>query len=102
MRIQTVAGSDDGTELIEFAGVNLGVATDTPRGLMAPVVRSAHRLSIAELDAELRRVAESARAGVASPDELAGSTFTLDNYGSLGTPHSSTAGSERQPREDLF
>jgi 2-oxoisovalerate dehydrogenase E2 component (dihydrolipoyl transacylase) len=76
--------SDDGSELIEFAGVNLGVATDTPRGLMVPVVRNAHELSIAELDAELRRVAESARAGTASPEQLAGSTFTLNNYGSLG------------------
>lgn len=76
--------SDDGAELIEFAGVNLGVATDTSRGLMVPVVRNAHRLSIAELDVELRRVAQSARAGALMPDELAGSTFTLNNYGSLG------------------
>ena len=76
--------SDDGTELIEFAGVNLGVATDTPRGLMVPVVRNAHDLSIAELDAELRQVAESARSGAATPEQLAGSTFTLNNYGSLG------------------
>jgi 2-oxoisovalerate dehydrogenase E2 component (dihydrolipoyl transacylase) len=76
--------SDDGTELIEFAGVNLGVATDTPRGLMVPVVRNAHELTIAELDAELRRVAESARGGTATPEQLAGSTFTLNNYGSLG------------------
>jgi 2-oxoisovalerate dehydrogenase E2 component (dihydrolipoyl transacylase) len=76
--------SDDGTELIEFAGVNLGVATDTPRGLMVPVVRNAHVLTIAELDAELRRVAESARGGTATPEQLAGSTFTLNNYGSLG------------------
>jgi 2-oxoisovalerate dehydrogenase E2 component (dihydrolipoyl transacylase) len=76
--------SDDGTELIEFAGVNLGVATDTPRGLMVPVVRNAHTLSIAALDAELRRVAEAARAGSSSPDDLTGSTFTLNNYGSLG------------------
>jgi 2-oxoisovalerate dehydrogenase E2 component (dihydrolipoyl transacylase) len=76
--------SDDGTELIEFAGVNLGVATDTPRGLMVPVVRNAHEMTIAELDAELRRVAEAARAGSSSPDDLTGSTFTLNNYGSLG------------------
>ncbi|MGB3909814.1 MAG: dihydrolipoamide acetyltransferase family protein [Pseudolysinimonas sp.] len=76
--------SDDGAELIEFAGVNLGVATDTPRGLMVPVVRNAHEMSIADLDAELRRVAESARSGSATPEQLAGSTFTLNNYGSLG------------------
>lgn len=76
--------SDDGTELIEFAGVNLGVATDTPRGLTVPVVRNAHEMSIAELDAELRRVAEAARAGTSTPADLTGSTFTLNNYGSLG------------------
>lgn len=76
--------SDDGTELIEFAGVNLGIATDTPRGLMVPVVRNAHEMSIAELDAELRRVAEAARGGSSSPEDLTGSTFTLNNYGSLG------------------
>lgn len=74
----------DGSELVEFAGVNLGIAADTPRGLMVPVVRGAHALSIADLDAEVRRVSELVRAGSASPEQLTGSTFTLNNYGSLG------------------
>jgi 2-oxoisovalerate dehydrogenase E2 component (dihydrolipoyl transacylase) len=76
--------SDDGTELIEFEGVHLGVAADTPRGLMVPVVRAAHRLTIGELDSEIRRVADAARAGTSAPSDLTGSTFTLNNYGSLG------------------
>lgn len=76
--------SDDGTELIEFDGVNLGFAADTPRGLMVPVIRHAERRSIVELDAEIRHLSDLARAGTASPAQLTGSTFTLNNYGSLG------------------
>ena len=76
--------SDDGTELIQYDGVNLGVAADTPRGLLVPVLRHAERQSIAELDAHIRRLADSARSGTATPAELTGSTFTLNNYGSLG------------------
>ncbi|MET1016009.1 MAG: dihydrolipoamide acetyltransferase family protein, partial [Leifsonia flava] len=76
--------SDDGTELIQYDGVNLGVAADTPRGLLVPVLRHAERESIAELDAHIRRLADSARSGTATPAELTGSTFTLNNYGSLG------------------
>jgi 2-oxoisovalerate dehydrogenase E2 component (dihydrolipoyl transacylase) len=74
----------DGSELVEFAGVNLGIAVDTPRGLMVPVLRGAHEHSVAELDTEVRRVSDLVRAGSASPEQLTGSTFTLNNYGSFG------------------
>lgn len=76
--------SDDGSEIIEFDGVNLGVATNTPRGLMVPVVRHAEQHSISALDAQIRQLAEDARDGKASPAQLSGSTFTLNNYGSFG------------------
>ena len=76
--------SDDASEIIQFDGVNLGFAADTPRGLMVPVLAHAERLSITELDAQVRRLADAARSGTASPAELTGSTFTLNNYGSLG------------------
>jgi 2-oxoisovalerate dehydrogenase E2 component (dihydrolipoyl transacylase) len=76
--------SDDGTEILEFDGVNLGLAADTPRGVMVPVVRHAERLSIGALDQEVRRLADAARAGTLAPDELSGSTITLNNYGALG------------------
>ncbi|CAN5223541.1 2-oxo acid dehydrogenase subunit E2 [soil metagenome] len=76
--------SDDGSEILEFDGVNLGIATNTPRGLMVPVLRHAEQSSIGELDAAIRQVAEDARAGSLAPTELTGSTFTLNNYGGLG------------------
>ncbi|MGP3535981.1 dihydrolipoamide acetyltransferase family protein [Microbacterium sp. RD1] len=76
--------SDDGQEIIRYDGVNLGVAADTERGLLVPVVPRADRLSIDRLDGALREVAVAARAGQLPPERLAGSTFTLNNYGSLG------------------
>jgi pyruvate dehydrogenase E2 component (dihydrolipoamide acetyltransferase) len=74
----------DGQGLLTFEGVNLGFAADTERGLLVPVVRRADRLSVRELDAELDRLARAAREGTLPPADLAGSTFTINNYGSLG------------------
>jgi pyruvate dehydrogenase E2 component (dihydrolipoamide acetyltransferase) len=76
--------SEDGTELISFDGVNLGVAADTERGLMVPVIPHAHTLTIEQLDASLRELAVTARSGSMPPERLRGSTFTLNNYGGLG------------------
>ncbi|MCT2225300.1 dihydrolipoamide acetyltransferase family protein [Microbacterium paraoxydans] len=76
--------SDDGSELISFEGVNLGVAADTERGLLVPVVPHAHRLTVTDLDVALRELAATARAGTLPPERLRGSTFTLNNYGGLG------------------
>ncbi len=76
--------SADGTALEYLDGIHLGVAADTERGLLVPVVRHAEGMSIGELDAAIRTVAEAARSGSASPEQLTGSTFTLNNYGSLG------------------
>lgn len=71
-------------EITTFEGVNLGVAADTPRGLMVPVIPQAHTLSVAQLDGQLRELAETARAGQMPPERLRGSTFTLNNYGGFG------------------
>ncbi|MDR6866198.1 pyruvate dehydrogenase E2 component (dihydrolipoamide acetyltransferase) [Microbacterium resistens] len=76
--------SGDATEMLTFDGVNLGVATDTARGLMVPVLPRAHGLTVDELDAALRELAGAARSGTLPPERLRGSTFTLNNYGSLG------------------
>lgn len=76
--------TSDGQGLVTFDGVNLGFAANTDRGLLVPVVRRADRLSVRELDAELDRLARAAREGTLPPAELAGSTFTINNYGSLG------------------
>lgn len=76
--------SADGQSLEHLDGVHLGVATDTERGLLVPVVRHAERLGVAGLDAAIRTAGDAARAGTAAPADLTGSTFTLNNYGTLG------------------
>ncbi|WP_295010304.1 dihydrolipoamide acetyltransferase family protein [uncultured Microbacterium sp.] len=76
--------SEDGAELVRFDGVNLGIAADTDRGLLVPVIPHADGLSIDELDAALRELAATARSGATPPERLRGSTFTLNNYGGLG------------------
>jgi pyruvate dehydrogenase E2 component (dihydrolipoamide acetyltransferase) len=76
--------SDDADELISFDGVNLGIAADTERGLLVPVVPGAHALTVEQLDTALRELTATARAGSLPPERLRGSTFTLNNYGGLG------------------
>jgi 2-oxoisovalerate dehydrogenase E2 component (dihydrolipoyl transacylase) len=76
--------SADGTAIEHLDGVHLGVAADTERGLMVPVVRHAEGMSVGELDTAIRAAAGAARSGAATPADLTGSTFTLNNYGSLG------------------
>ncbi|WP_017609473.1 dihydrolipoamide acetyltransferase family protein [Nocardiopsis xinjiangensis] len=70
-------------ELVQYDGVNLGLAVQTDRGLVAPAVLGAHRCTTAQLDTEIRRLTEAAREGKASPAEMTGGTFTLNNYGAL-------------------
>lgn len=74
----------DGSGLDTFDGVNLGFAVDSPRGLIVPVVRRADLLTIRELDGAFERLTRDAREGTLAPAQLSGSTFTINNYGSLG------------------
>jgi pyruvate dehydrogenase E2 component (dihydrolipoamide acetyltransferase) len=67
-----------------FERVHLGLAVDTPRGLMVPVIRNADLLSLSELSAESKRLAAACNGGAISPDELAGATFTVTNLGAFG------------------
>ncbi len=73
-----------GTTLITFERVHLGLAVDTPRGLMVPVVRNADRLSLGQLSADAKRLAAACLNGTVRPDELSGSTFSVTNLGALG------------------
>lgn len=63
---------------------NVGVAVDTERGLLVPVVRSVDTKNIVQLAQELRELAERTRAGKVGPDELQGGTFTITNLGGIG------------------
>jgi 2-oxoisovalerate dehydrogenase E2 component (dihydrolipoyl transacylase) len=75
---------DDAGILHRHQGVHIGVATQTEGGLLAPVVRHAETLDLWQAAAELHRLAEAARAGKASRDELTGSTITVTSLGRLG------------------
>lgn len=71
-------------EIVYKHYVNLGVAADTDRGLVVPVIRNADRKSIAELSQELGEVIGRARDGKLTADEMQGGTFSISNAGALG------------------
>ena len=74
----------DDTTLRRFKHVNLGVAVDTPRGLMVPTIFNADTKSLLEISKEVKTLAEAARSGAISPDLLTGGSFTVSNLGSTG------------------
>ncbi len=82
---QVNAHYDDENDVItRFGAVHVGVATQTPNGLMVPVLRHAETLGLHECAREIRRVSEAARQGVAAREELSGSTIALTSLGALG------------------
>ncbi|MEM9802700.1 MAG: dihydrolipoamide acetyltransferase family protein, partial [Planctomycetota bacterium] len=85
-RFRTLNGHlDEATEEIVMpAEVNIGVATDTPNGLVVPVIRNVERKGMLHLAAELADLAQRTRDGKVKPDELRGSTFTITNAGNIG------------------
>lgn len=70
--------------IYEHAAAHLGMAVDTERGLLVPVIRNAEALSLKRLAAEARRLREACRRGTVLPEELTGGTFTVTNLGALG------------------
>ncbi|MEV0724685.1 dihydrolipoamide acetyltransferase family protein [Micromonospora purpureochromogenes] len=74
----------EGQRIVQSAGVHLGIAAQTDRGLIVPVLRDAQRLTTRELAAALAETTAAARAGTLPPARLTGGTFTLNNYGVFG------------------
>jgi pyruvate dehydrogenase E2 component (dihydrolipoamide acetyltransferase) len=74
----------DGDAIRLWPQIDIAVAADTERGLLAPVVRGVDRKGLAQLAAETAALADRARGGKCTPDELTGSTFTLTNLGMFG------------------
>jgi pyruvate dehydrogenase E2 component (dihydrolipoamide acetyltransferase) len=73
-----------GDTLKTYERVHLGVAVDTPRGLMVPVIRNANLLPLRQISSEAKRLAAACQGGSVKPEELSGSTFTVTNLGSFG------------------
>ncbi|MDH7786262.1 2-oxoisovalerate dehydrogenase E2 component (dihydrolipoyl transacylase) [Ochrobactrum sp. 19YEA23] len=76
---------DDEADIIrQFGGVHMGIATQTPNGLIVPVVRHAESMTVFAAASELSRVTDAARNGTAKREELSGSTITITSLGPLG------------------
>ncbi|MBY5758206.1 2-oxo acid dehydrogenase subunit E2 [Rhizobium leguminosarum] len=75
---------DDAGIITRYSAVHVGIATQTPAGLTVPVVRHAEARGIWDCAAEMNRLAEAARSGTATRDELSGSTITISSLGALG------------------
>ena len=71
-------------EIVRKKFYNVGVAVDTPRGLVVPVIRNCESKGIIELAVELNEIAAIAREGKLKPEQMTGGTFTLSNLGGIG------------------
>ncbi|HEU5102241.1 MAG TPA: dihydrolipoamide acetyltransferase family protein [Roseiflexaceae bacterium] len=70
-----------GDRIIQHSAAHIGIAVDSERGLLVPVVRDAQSKSVQQIASDSARLIELARAGRATPDDLSGGTFTLSNLG---------------------
>jgi 2-oxoglutarate dehydrogenase E2 component (dihydrolipoamide succinyltransferase) len=75
----------DGEETITYEYADISIAVSSPKGLVVPVVRNAELMSLAEIEAEIKRLAIKAREGILSLDEMTGGTFTITNGGVFGS-----------------
>ena len=75
----------DGSEMISYNYCDISIAVSGPKGLMVPVIRSAEELSFKGVETEVKRLAERARDGQITVDEMTGGTFTISNGGVFGS-----------------
>ncbi|MCO6500981.1 MAG: 2-oxoglutarate dehydrogenase complex dihydrolipoyllysine-residue succinyltransferase [Vicingus serpentipes] len=75
----------DGDYMISYDYADIGIAVSSPKGLMVPVVRNAEQLSLAEIEAEIKRLAIKARDGKIDIADMEGGTFTITNGGVFGS-----------------
>lgn len=73
-----------GDRTVQYPYVNLGIATDTERGLMVPVLHGAEKLSLSALSNAIKPLIKACQTGAINPDLLTGGTFTITNMGMLG------------------
>ncbi len=77
----------EGEELVVHEEIHIGVAVDTPDGLLVPVVREADRKALLALHEEIEALSRRAREGTLTPEEMRGGVFTVSNLGMFGIDH---------------
>jgi len=77
----------NGDQIMLLDAINIGVAADTPDGLIVPVVKGADTKLLDDIDTQIKDLAKRARAGKLTVDEVTGGTFTITNLGGLGTTY---------------
>jgi len=80
-----VNASIDGTDIVYHGYFDIGVAVSSPRGLVVPVLKNAHRMSMAEIEMQIRQFAIRAKESTLSLDDITGGTFSLTNGGVFGS-----------------
>jgi 2-oxoglutarate dehydrogenase E2 component (dihydrolipoamide succinyltransferase) len=80
-----VNGQIDGHEILFHDYADVGIAVSSPKGLMVPVLRNAERMSLADIEREIKRLAVKARDGKITPEDMTGGTFTITNGGVFGS-----------------
>ena len=80
-----VNASVDGDEIVYHGYQDVGIAVSTDRGLLVPILRDAHRMSLAEIEQGIAEYAEKARKGTIQLEDLQGGTFTITNGGVFGS-----------------
>ena len=83
-KIMNSRWDEENSAIVIKKRISVGIATDTPRGLVVPVIRDAHTLSLAGVAAECDRLAPLARDGKLAPTEMTGGTITITNVGAMG------------------
>ena len=77
--------NSDKKELIIYDNINIGIAVNTEKGLMVPVIKNTDKLSLETINNQIKKIAGEARKGIISEDDIKGSTFTLTNLGMMRT-----------------
>jgi len=79
-----VRGDFEKNEILQIHNVNIGVAVDTPAGLMVPVIKGAYQMSLFEIAHQITELAKKARDKKLTMNDMTGATFTISNFGSVG------------------
>lgn len=81
----TINAMIDGDVIVRFNYADIGIAVQTPKGLMVPVVRQVNQLTVGQIEQEIARLADKARSSKISLDEMSGGTFSITNGGVFGS-----------------